>query len=135
MKMMTALALVLASAPAAYAAGPNLNESFIEQVGVHNNATISQKNGNNNQATFQAGKYNSVLSTQTGRQAGAGPNNSANVQIGNDNTALISQKNGNNNQSTFQAGRANGVTTSQVSKLANGRTIRATFRSATSTPP
>ena len=120
MKMMTALALVLASAPAAYAAGPNLNESFIEQVGTHNNATISQKHGNNNQATSQTGQYNSVLSNQNGAAAGAGPNNSANVQVGNDNTAVISQKNGSNNQSTFQAGRANAVTTSQVSKLATG---------------
>ena len=66
MKMMTALALVLASAPAAYAAGPNLNESFIEQVGAGNHATVSQNSGNDNQATFQAGKSNSVLSAQTG---------------------------------------------------------------------
>jgi hypothetical protein len=117
MKMMTALALVLASAPAAYAAGPNLNESFIQQVGVHNNATVGQKNGNNNQATSQTGQFNSVLSTQNGAAAGATANNSANVQVGNDNTAAISQKNGSNNQSTSQTGRANAVVTSQVSKL------------------
>src|SRR5262249_41668497 len=80
---------------------------------------VSQKNGNNNQATFQAGKYNSVLSTQAGGTPGT--NNSANVQIGTDNTATISQKDGNNNQGTFQAGHANGVTTSQDSKLANGQ--------------
>ncbi len=120
MKMMTALALVLASAPAAYAASAvPAKESFIEQIGVHNNATVSQKRGNNNQATVQAGKFNSVLSTQKGGTAAAA-NNSANYQVGSDNTATISQKNGNNNQGTFQAGRANNVTTTQVSKLATG---------------
>ena len=112
MKMMTALALILASAPAAYAAGSNLNESFIEQIGTSNTATVGQKNGNNNQATTQTGQFNSVLSTQNGAAAGATPNNSANVQIGNDNTALISQKNGSNNQATSQTGRANAVVTS-----------------------
>ena len=117
MKMMTALALVLASAPAAYAASAApANESFIEQIGVHNNAKVSQKHGNNNQATVQAGQLNSVLSTQAGATAAAA-NNSANFQVGNDNTATISQKNGNNNQGTFQAGRANDVKTTQVSDL------------------
>ena len=93
---------------------------YIEQLGTSNTATIGQKNGNNNQATVQTGKFNSVLSAQNGAAAGATANNSANVQTGNDNTALISQKNGSNNQATNQAGRANAVTTSQVSNLPTG---------------
>ena len=72
MKMMTALTLVLANAPAAYAASAApANESFIEQIGVHNNATISQKHGNNNQATVQAGQFNGLSSTQVGATAAA----------------------------------------------------------------
>ena len=92
MRMMTALALVLASAPAAFAAGALSNESFIEQVGTKNDATITQQNGNNSQATFQAGKKNSVLTTQTSNLA-SGKNTSGNIQVGKDNTATTSQTN------------------------------------------
>ena len=82
----TALALVVASAPAAYAAGPALNELFIDQIGTRNDATISQKNGNNAQATFQAGKNNSVITDQVSKLAG-GKNTSANIEIGKGNSA------------------------------------------------
>jgi len=118
MKMMTALALVLASAPAAYAAGMHENESFIQQVGSTNHANVSQTKGNNNQATAQTGQANSVQSTQA--SGSRFTDNSANVQVGNVNTAQITQNKGNNNQSTFQVGRANGVTTTQTGKLVNG---------------
>jgi hypothetical protein len=91
MKMMTALALVLASAPAAYAASLD-NESFIEQVGVHNTATVSQTNGNNAQGTFQAGKDNVVTTSQISKLA-TGKNTSGNVQVGNGNTASTVQTN------------------------------------------
>lgn len=92
MKTMTALALVLASASAAYAAGPHGNESFIEQVGAYNEAQISQKNGNNDQATFQAGAKNSVLTDQVSKLR-RGQNSSGNVQVGQGNTASTSQVN------------------------------------------
>jgi hypothetical protein len=91
MKTMTALALVIASAPAAYAASP-LNESFIDQIGTKNTATIAQQSGNNGQSTFQAGKKNSVTTGQLS-QAPAGKNTSGNVQVGNKNTATTVQEN------------------------------------------
>ncbi|WP_407180569.1 hypothetical protein [Bradyrhizobium sp. STM 3562] len=89
---MTALALILVSAPAAYAAGSLTNESFIEQIGSGNDATITQKNGNNGQATFQAGKKNSVITDQVSKLAG-GKNTSGNVQVGKGNTASTGQTN------------------------------------------
>src|ERR1700760_974986 len=92
MRMMTALALVLASAPAAYAAGALSNESFIEQVGTKNDATVNQQNRNNGQATFQVGKKNSVLTNQTDNLAN-GKNTSGNVQVGKNNTATTDQTN------------------------------------------
>jgi len=92
MRMMTALALIVASAPAAYAAGPLKNESFIEQIGSKNDATISQKNGNNDQATFQAGKGNSVITDQVSKLVG-GKNTSGNVQVGKGNSASTEQTN------------------------------------------
>jgi hypothetical protein len=90
MRMMTALALILVSVPAAYGAGPLTNESFIEQIGNKNDATISQKNGNNGQATFQAGTKNSVITDQASK-AGAGNNKSGNVQVGKNNSATTGQ--------------------------------------------
>jgi len=90
MRMMTALALILVSVPAAYAAGPLTNESFIEQIGNKNDATISQKNGNNGQATFQVGTKNSVITDQASK-TGAGNNKSGNVQVGKNNSATTGQ--------------------------------------------
>src|SRR5215468_1284726 len=92
MRMMTALALIIVSVPAAYAADPFKNDSFIEQIGSRNDATISQKNGNNGQATFQAGKNNSVITDQVSNLA-AGKNLSGNVQVGKGNTAFTLQTN------------------------------------------
>ena len=87
MRMMTALALIVASVPAAYAAGPFQNESFIEQIGTKNDATISQKSGNNKQATFQAGKGNSVITDQVNK-AVTGTNTSGNFQVGKNNSVM-----------------------------------------------
>src|SRR5262245_20692354 len=92
MRMMTALALIIVSVPAAYAADPFKNDSFIEQMRTRNYSTISQTNGNNGQATFQAGKYNSVITDQVSNLAG-GKNLSGNVQVGRGNTAATDQAN------------------------------------------
>jgi hypothetical protein len=132
--MMTALALVVASAPAAYAAGPALNESFIDQIGTRNDATISQKNGNNAQATFQAGKNNSVITDQASKLAG-GKNTSANIQIGKGNSASTEQTNSppnpnfttatfTNNSFSAQFGNGNDVDVSQKGGQNNQGTVQ-----------
>ena len=69
MKMMTALALVLASAPAAYAASPTPNESFIQQIGTQNSATIKQKNGQLTAGDVGTNQRRALLSNPVGELA------------------------------------------------------------------
>ncbi len=126
MKTMTALALVLASATAAHAAGSLNNESFIEQVGTKNDATISQQNGSNTQGTFQAGKGNSVLTQQLSNLP-TGKNSSGNVQVGKDNTASTIQTNNAPNAFFTTATYTNNSFSSQFGTK-NDATIRTTRR-------
>src|SRR5258708_6851079 len=143
MRMMTALALIVASVPAAYAAGPLQNESFIEQVGSKNDATISQKNGNNDQATVQAGKGNSVITDQVSKLVG-GKNTSGNVQVGKDNTASTGQTNSppnplfttatfTNNSFSAQFGNENDVVVGQKGGKNNQDTLQAGDRNEAGT--
>ena len=71
---------------------PGSNNSANVQTGSDNTALISQKDGNNNQGTFQAGHANAVVTTQVSRLAD-GKNNSGNVQDGDYNSAVTTQTN------------------------------------------
>src|SRR5690349_24248296 len=79
------------------------NESFIAQIGEYNGAVAAQENGNNKQATIQAGKRNKAFTAQKDA-TGSRTNGSLTTQLGVGNKALVAQQNGNNSQGTIQAG-------------------------------
>jgi hypothetical protein len=103
------------------AAGTDANGSLTVQLNpssdAGNTAFAKQTNGNNLQATLQAGSGNYAQTTQKNTTAGTDANGSLIVQLnpGSDagNTALVKQTNGNNLQGTVQAGSGDFAQTTQ----------------------
>src|SRR6185437_8235269 len=111
MRNLAVFAFLMATTSLASAAS---NESFIAQVGAHNNAAANQLNGNNRQLTIQAGKHNHATTNQIGPSSGSHTNNSGTVQFGVGNNAMINQIGGNNTQGTFSFGINNTANTNQL---------------------
>lgn len=105
MNKVAVLALVLASATSAHAAD---NESFIDQIGTSNAATIAQENGNNTQGTLQVGKANIAITSQTGSAIPAASTDGSFIgQFGSKNEAVTSQTTADHTGNSFTNGHAN----------------------------
>src|ERR1700679_1791835 len=114
MRILTTLALIILSAPCAYA---HDNESFIDQVGSYNAAIVAQTGGNNNALTLQKGTYNRALVGQIAVPTSSGTNASFVAQNGSQNSAIVAQQTssgGRNNQATIQVGIGNVAITTQT---------------------
>lgn len=120
LKTLTAIALVLGLATAAYAHEDVSNESFILQANTSshspgNLALVGQENGHNKQATLQFGSENIAI---TGQDSGRDPgrNSALTLQAGNENFALTLQRNSHdlkNTSAVLQFGNRNAAIVAQ----------------------